>query len=459
MKYVFLIYFFLNISCFTLFAQIKTQTKSTQSAVTQKQKSKFKLLINDYSDKDITAKDDLEFLSLFSSQEEINPELNYMELGGAMRFSMIYTYYEGETFPLGTSYRNDFTWDTWRLNVNGRNNNVVFSFEYRFYPSFNSHFIHHGWIGYDFSERTQFQLGVSQVPFGLLPFASHSWWFNLPYYAGLEDDYDMGIRLYHELPKFNFHLAYYPLAEPRGTSDPAFGSYSSARYSYDVIPVELNNNIERNQLNGRAEYKLSEKVQLGISYQTSEIFNQATNHLGRHAAIALHGKAVVDRWDFIAQYIYYKYDDVQNDLGEDLQVVQMGAYGFGDYQVAAEASIALAGISYNIPLDWGPFDNISIYNDYSVMFKPGEFQMDGKSYGFEKSQQNVLGALISAGNIYTYIDIASGYNHPWLTDNFGGTDLGPGNFVNPEEDLDKENPIDQDPFWNTRLNINIGYYF
>ncbi len=458
MKHLFLIYFFTSTCFINVSAQVKTQTNASQS-IDKKQKSGLKLLFNNYSNKEITDKDDLEFLSLFTSQEEINPELDYMEIGGALRYSFVYTHYEGETFPLGTSYRNDFTWDTWRLNVNGRNNSVIFSFEYRFYPSFNSHFIHHGWIGYDFSEQTQMQLGVSQVPFGLLPFASHSWWFNLPYYAGLEDDYDIGIRFYHELPKFNFHLAYYPLAEPRGTSDPAFGAYASARYSYDVIPVEFNQNIERNQLNGRAEYQMNENLHLGISYQTSEIFNQTTSHTGSHRAIALHGKAVIDRWDFIAEYIYYNYNNVENDLGEELKVVQMGAYGFGDYQVAAEASIALAGVSYSIPLDWGPFDNISIYNDYSVMFKPGSLQLGEKTYGFEKSQQNVLGALISAGNIYTYVDLASGYNHPWLTNDFGGTDLGPGNPENFASDLNDENPVDDDAFWNTRLNVNIGYYF
>lgn len=458
MKCIFLAYFFIMLGSFTTFAQLTSKINESQ-AVTQEQKGGFKLLVNDYSDKDITNKDDLEFLSLFSNQEEINPELNYMEIGGAMRFSLIYTHYEGETFPLGTSYRNDWNWDTWRLNVNGRNNSVIFSFEYRFYPSFNSHFIHHGWIGYDFSEFTQLQLGVSQVPFGLLPFASHSWWFNLPYYVGLEDDYDMGLRLYHKKDNFNFHLAYYPLAEPRGTSDPAFGSYYSARYSYDVIPVAFNSNIERNQLNGRIEYQAEENLYLGFSYQTSQIFNLATEHIGRHNAFALHGKAVVDRWSFIAQYIYYDYENVQNDLGENLQVVQMGAYGFGDYQVAAEASIALGGVSYNIPLDWGPFDNISIYNDYSIMLKEGSLHSGGEKYGFEKSQQNVLGALISAGNIYTYVDIASGYNHPWLTNDFGGTDLGPGNPENLREAIDAENPVDEDAFWNTRLNINIGYYF
>jgi len=51
--------------------------------------------------------------------------------------------------------------------------------------------------------------------------------------------------------------------------------------------------------------------------------------------------------------------------------------------------------------------------------------------------------LASMGDMYVYFDIASGLNHPWLTDQFG-TGLGQGS---------------NDPRLNTRFNINIGYYF
>jgi hypothetical protein len=37
------------------------------------------------------------------------------------------------------------------------------------------------------------KLGVSQVPFVIPGFASHYWWFQIPYYLGLEDDYEMGL--------------------------------------------------------------------------------------------------------------------------------------------------------------------------------------------------------------------------------------------------------------------------
>jgi hypothetical protein len=62
---------------------------------------------------------------------------------------------------------------------------------------------------------------------------------------------------------------------------------------------------------------------------------------------------------------------------------------------------------------------------------------------FEPTMQNTLGMLLATGPIYTYVDIASGVNHPWLTNSFG-TGLGEGV---------------EDAGWNTRLNVNIGYYF
>lgn len=69
--------------------------------------------------------------------------------------------------------------------------------------------------------------------------------------------------------------------------------------------------------------------------------------------------------------------------------------------------------------------------------------MDKANETFNDSQHNVLGFMVTAGKVYTYFDIASGKNQPWLTDNFG-QGLGAGV---------------ADPRLNTRFNINIGYYF
>lgn len=393
-----------------------------------------------------------------SLYHQTKKDTSWLKIGGALRLNTIYAIYEGQTFPLGTDSRNEWTWDTWRINVDSYANGLRFAFEYRFYPTFNTHFIKYGWIGYRFSDQYNLQFGITQVPFGLLTYASHSWWFQAPYYLGLEDDHQIGFNLTKNFDKWTFNLAYFPLAEPRGTNDPNFGAYSSARYSYDVVPIEGNNNIERNQINLRTTYQL-QGTELGISVQQMEIYNQSSKNKGYQWATALHAEWTKSKWNLKSEIIYYHYTNVENDAGTDLSSVQMGAYGFGTYDVASEALLYVIGIAYDIPVKWGPISNIQVYNDYSYVQKAGETLINGTPQQFQDTQQNVLGALISAGKIYTYFDFASGYNHPWISDSFGGNALGAGRGESYHEPISDNNPIDRSPYWNTRININLGYYF
>lgn len=52
----------------------------------------------------------------------------------------------------------------------------------------------HGWLGYRFNDYNQLQVGLTTVPFGIQPYTSNSYFFNINYYVGLEDDADMGIK-------------------------------------------------------------------------------------------------------------------------------------------------------------------------------------------------------------------------------------------------------------------------
>src|SRR6056297_3655380 len=106
-------------------------------------------------------------LSSFAQEDEDEG----FTFGGAMRYNFISSSYNN------TKSNPEFTWDTWRLNVDGSMADVDLSLEYRFYPTFGSHFIHHGFLGYAFSDDLYMELGVTQVPFGITTYASHSWWF------------------------------------------------------------------------------------------------------------------------------------------------------------------------------------------------------------------------------------------------------------------------------------------
>lgn len=398
------------------------------------------------------------FICAGNPGSEIKRDTSWTHINGAFRLNMLYTWYEGKTSPLGTSSRNEFTWDTWRIGVHSYSKGIELSFQYRFYPTFNTHFIHHGWLGYHFTPETNVKVGISQVPFGDLPFGSHSWWFQAPYYVGLEDDYQTGISLEHSHGKLLFHFAYYLMAEPRGTSEASYGPFSAARYSYDVVPIPGNSNIERNQFNVRGEYHFG-TTRAGISMQTLQIYNQALNHNGNQQAVALHLNADIKRWNLKLQSIYYQYNNVKNDDGLLLNTVQMGAYGFGTYDVASEAAILTAGLAYTLPVEWGPVSSVQFYDDIGYMHKFESKTIGSQKQPFEQSVQNVLGALITAGNVYTYVDLASGYNHPWLSGYFGGSAMGSGNGLDPSLPVGESNPISRSAFWNTRLNINIGYYF
>lgn len=376
------------------------------------------------------------------------------KFGGAIRYNILTTNYESGLTKLDPK----FTWDTWRLNIDGTLKGIDLSFEYRFYPTFGTHFIHHGYFGYAFSDKVYMKLGVTQVPFGITKYASHSWWFQGPYYVGLEDDYDIGIKFdITSVNNLEINLAYFRQAEPEGPKfggDVTFGNAGPGRYSYDIIPgtgayVDGNGDIittsaslrELNQFNARFVYNLTEAWELGFSAQLGGIYNSVLDKAELSTAFSGHIEGNFGNFNLKAEYITYNYS-AKADNGEDLDVVQMGAYGYeyfggDDYTggVASEANMYVVGLAYTIPVEIGPISSIQPYIDYTMIDKTNK--------NFYDTQHLIPGFLISAGGVYTYVDYAMGKNQPWLTDSFG-KGLGSG-VANPK--------------WNRRLNINLGYYF
>ena len=86
-------------------------------------------------------------LTQLNAQEEKEEGFTF---GGAVRYNLLSTNYEGQSSsPLNTG----FTWDTWRLNVDGSYARVDLSVEYRFYPTCGTHLIHHETLGYSVSDN------------------------------------------------------------------------------------------------------------------------------------------------------------------------------------------------------------------------------------------------------------------------------------------------------------------
>jgi len=373
----------------------------------------------------------------------------HFKIGGALRYNLFVQDYKGNIT------QNDYqmTFDTWRINVTGSYDDIDLVFEYRFYPTFNTHFIKKGYLGYHFSKASSIQLGVTQVPFGNLTYASHSWWFQIPYYVGLEDDWDMGLKYIYKKKNWDVMLAYFVQPEPSG---PAYGAASfgvggPGRYSYDIIPVTGSkpwdyvlgqngipqSNEERHTINARIAYTFDHgdlgNTTIGASGMVGGLYNMKLHKSGTRTAFSLHLNGNYGRFNLKTEYVYYNYDGY-NDLGQKTPFVYMGAYG-DPYPVASEANTYVAGLSYGLPVDFGPISKLTFYNDYGYVDKTNKQYYD--------TQFNVLGFMITAGDVYTYFDIASGKNQPWLTRSFG-KGLGPGQ---------------KDAPWNTRFNINIGFYF
>ncbi len=373
------------------------------------------------------------FPSLVFGQDK--PEV---QIGGAMRFN-----YNLSTWKEGQKNRGgDFGYDMFRINSIASYKGVKLNAEYRLYSeSFGGGMLKQGWVEYDFSENKNLQIGLTQVPFGITQYNSNNWFFNMTYYLGLEDDHDMGIKYTHSGERWEYAIAFFKNAEELN-----FGSYSDvsdSRYSYDISSIDLNGdgipdlrNKETNQLNGKLAYKIqNEKTshKIGISGQFGGLQNLDTEEIGNHFAYAWHYEMQAGRVALKAQMAGYGHNP-ETPAGEPTDVVAMTAYG-APYLVAANGMVYTLCLSYSLPVDWHPVSNLQFYNDFGYL--------DKSVADFKDSFMNVTGVLVTAGNVFTYIDAAAGKDHPWLGPEWtNGLAAGTDNAT-----------------WHLRFNINLGYYF
>lgn len=364
-----------------------------------------------------------------AEEEEAEAEdEDVIHVGGAVR-----TQYSYEDYDDDNSDRvGDFDLDTIRFNFDGEIGDVILSAEYRFYQYMNV--VHHAWAGYDFNDTWHGRLGIFQVPFGVLPYNSHSYFFDTTYYVGLEDDYDTGFLVRRRSDDWDLDLAFLKNDEMGGLD--GFVDNRSDRYSYDIVGERVAGEgtfdspsvgiAERDTFNGRLAYKFGSgdfSGEVGGSGYVGDL-EGSTGSVGDQTGNAIHFVGDYGRWNLQVQRAEYEYD---LDSGRELLAV--GAYSFFD-TIPSEATIYTANLAYSVPVDWGPVTNLTFYNDYSLMTdKSGGLQDDTK--------MNVLGVAVSAGGLYTYIDYVTGENQPFIGGSLGqdGGDT------------------------NHRLNLNFGYYF
>jgi hypothetical protein len=315
--------------------------------------------------------------------------------------------------------------ELFRLDLNGRLKGVDLSAQYRWYSDFEA--VHHAWIGFQVAEKWRAELGVTQVPFGILPYASHSFWFGGTYYLGQEDDYDMGVKFVRESEDWTLHAAFFK--NPEYIDDSRAG-----RYSFDLITDGDQQNSEINQLNFRMERHLRHRkdwtTSLGLSLEGGQVYNETTEDTGGRGALALHLNGLYGPWNLQLQAIHYEYDP-RNPDGVSDDTVQLGAFLF-PFLAASEGRVYSANLAHKFTLGKKTLQSINLYNDFTYIDPAGRDQ--------DRSIQNVTGFLIESGPVYTYVDWIFGRNM-WFA---GGPGIG------------LEDP---DGGWDGRLNVNVGFYF
>ncbi|MDY7091861.1 MAG: carbohydrate porin [Acidobacteriota bacterium] len=360
---------------------------------------------------------------------------------GAVRTQFSY-----EDYNSGNEDRvGDFDFDIFRLNFDGSIGDVILSAEYRWFQY--QHAIHHAWVGYNFTDTWQGRVGIFRVPFGSLPYNSHSYFFDSTYYVGLEDDYDAGVLGRRRGDKWDLDLAFFKNDEQGGVD--GYVDNRSDRYSYDIVGQRLEGegtfdspSVQMGESNSFSA-RVARHFEAGdLTYEIgfSGLFGDlecgasvdapgaactgGSSSGGDRHAYALHFVADYDRWNFQLQASDYEYD-LKNGGG----LMTVGAYSFYD-TIPASAKLYTANVAYNLPVDIGPITGLTFYNDFSLMTdKSGGLQDD--------TLMNVLGVAVSAGGLYTYVDFVTGENQPFIGGSMG------------QDGGDR----------NHRLNINFGYYF
>ncbi|WP_316840399.1 hypothetical protein [Pedobacter gandavensis] len=375
---------------------------------------------SDTTNKADTTTKNLPAKQLDSTKYPAKPQL---KIGGALRFNYNLSSWKKEQVKRG----GDFGLDMFRINVDASHKKLDFHAEYRFYAKASGgSFLKDGYLTYHFNDSTNLAIGLVQNPFGNTTYNSHNWFFNLPYYLGFEDKASMGIRFHQRSNRWMYDLAFFKSAMELDFGDKT--SIDPSRYSYDVA----GRNKEVNQGNIKTEYLLSENKRIGVSGMLGGVYNIPTGNMGSRWAAAIHTDLNFGKFNVKLQSMYYQYHLA--DSAQYNHSVSLGAYG-STYDVATKAYLHTASVAFTQAVKIGPISSITFYENYSYM--------DKTQQGASDTQMNVLGMMLKAGNLISYVDWAAGKNQPWLGPEWqNGLAIG-----------------NQDATWHSRFNINIGYYF
>jgi hypothetical protein len=378
-------------------------------------------------------------IALGNGHVQAAEEDGQLKIGGALRARYDYSFDNDPNIS-------KLSFDTFRIDVNYDSSTFFGSAQYRFYGGAHPYaytdqigrinFPAWAWIGYKVGQDTRVVAGINQVPFGLLPYVSSTFYQSLVNIIGLEDVHNLGAKVQHKFGPLDVQVGFYP----KDGGDWAGTSRDANRYSVNVVKADSyltdgSDNKERDLFVGRVAYKFEHgqdaSSELGISALRSTLHNEDTDDDGTRKAYAVHYGGKFGALGILAEAGLQNMSPRNPSVvGND--TVTFGAYD-GSFNVASKSKFYSAEVNYALPWTVGPVSGITPYLNYSVVTKD-------KS-GFKDSQRVIAGAHFSAGPLFIYTEMRWGRNDPYTGDYVSGAAAG-------GEDK-----------WKKAFYANIGYYF
>lgn len=362
-----------------------------------------------------------------------------LKIGGALRARYDYSFDYAQNVS-------KLSFDTFRIDVNYDSSTFYGSAQYRFYGGAfpydyttqvgRINFPAFAWLGYKVSDSTRIVAGLNQMPFGLLPYASNTFYQTLVNVVGLEDVHNLGAKFMYKSGPLDLQFGFYPTdgGSWAGTSK------DGARYSVNVVDADSSvaggsHNRERNIMVGRLAYAFQRSEtassELGVSVLHSTLRNIDTEDNGHRNAYAVHYGGKFGALGVLAEAGRQSMSP-RNPSAVGNGSVSFGAFD-GSFNVASKGSFYSAEVSYGLPWVLGPVNKITPYLNYSAFTKDGS--------DFKDSRRVIAGAHFNAGPLFIYTEMRWGKNDPYTGDYVNGAAAG------------------GDDVWKKVFYANIGYYF